>query len=167
MNNSQNSINQRSSISTNSSNREKLQNQTKLQDLAIVITSTVTRSLCTVLGMRARGHGDSKIEAHPQTRILMSLSSAMKTATHLRLFHRIKSSTRRSLGIKSSTWRSPGVGRTSCQRSFPCQRPQGSDGLWRRSPVCRRSLHSITWQGGHASHPHSWGTEMFVNLKRL
>jgi hypothetical protein len=125
------------------------------------ITSAVTRSLCTVLGMRARGHEDSKIEAHPQTQILMNLRSATKTATQLCLFRRIKSSTRRSPGIKSSTRRSPCVGRRSCQR------PQGCDGLWRRSSVCWRSLRSITWQGGHLSRPHSRGMEIFVNLKGL
>jgi hypothetical protein len=49
----------------------------------------------------------------------------------------------------------------------PCQRPHGGDGLWRRSSVCRRSLRSMTWQGRHTSHPHSWGMEVFINLKGL
>jgi hypothetical protein len=47
-----------------------------------------------LLGMRAGGHGDSKTEAHPQIQIQMNLRSTMKFSTHLRLFCRIKSSTR-------------------------------------------------------------------------
>jgi hypothetical protein len=120
-----------------------------------------------VLGMRARGHGNSKIEAHPRIQILMNLRSAMKIATFLHLFRRIKSSTRQSPSAKSSTRQSPGVGKRLRQRSSLCQRPQGGDGLWRRSSVCWRSLHSMTWQGGHASRPHLWVTEIFVNLKEL
>jgi hypothetical protein len=120
-----------------------------------------------LLGMRAGGHGDSQTEAHPQIQILMNLRSAMKIATQVRLFHRIKSSARRSPGAKSSTRWSLGVGGMSRRRSSPCWRLQGGDGLWRRSSVCRMSLHSMMWQGGHASHPHSWGTKIFVNFKGL
>jgi hypothetical protein len=47
MNNSQNSVSWRTNISTNSSNRGTLQNQTKLQDLVIVITNATTQSLYT------------------------------------------------------------------------------------------------------------------------
>jgi hypothetical protein len=35
-----------------------------------------------MLGMRAEGHRDSKIEAHPRVQILMNLRFKMKDATH-------------------------------------------------------------------------------------
>jgi hypothetical protein len=56
MNNSQNSVSQRSSISVNSSNRGKLQNQTKLQDPVTVITNATTQSMCTTLTLMGVGH---------------------------------------------------------------------------------------------------------------
>jgi hypothetical protein len=50
-----------------------------------------------LLGMRARVHRDSNTEAHPHIRILMNLHFMTTAATHLHLFRRIKSSTRRTL----------------------------------------------------------------------
>jgi hypothetical protein len=52
-----------------------------------------------LLGMRAGGHRDSNTEAHPRIWILINLRSTMKTATHLHLFHRIKSATWWCLGV--------------------------------------------------------------------
>jgi hypothetical protein len=118
-----------------------------------------------LLGMRARGHRDSNTEAHPHIRILMNLHFMMTAATHLRLFRRIKSSTRRSLGVDRAKdsrrrWR-------LCRRSSLCRRPQDGDGPWRRSSMCQRPLCLMTWRGGHVLHPHLWGTKIFVNLKEL
>jgi hypothetical protein len=38
-----------------------------------------------LLGMWAEGHGDSKIEAHPQMKVLMNLHSEMEDHTHTHL----------------------------------------------------------------------------------
>jgi hypothetical protein len=60
----------------------------------------------------------------------------------------------------------PAKGR-SRRRSALCWRPQDGDGLRQKSSVHRRSWCSMTWHGGHVSNPHSWDTEIFVNLKGL
>jgi hypothetical protein len=56
MNNLQNSASRRSSISGNSRNRGKSQNQTKLQDLVIVITNTTTQKMYIALILMDVGH---------------------------------------------------------------------------------------------------------------
>jgi hypothetical protein len=47
--------------------------------------------------MQASCHIDSNTEANPHIWILINIHFTMATATHLHLFHRIKSSTRQSL----------------------------------------------------------------------
>jgi hypothetical protein len=56
MNNSQNSVSQRFIISANSSNRGKLQNQTKFEDHVIVITNATSQSLYTTSILMIVGH---------------------------------------------------------------------------------------------------------------
>jgi hypothetical protein len=67
-----------------------------------------------LLGKRAGGHRDSKIEAHPQMQILMNLHSGTKVAIHLRTFF---------AGSSHLRW-SPGIGGRSSWRSSPCRRHQ-------------------------------------------
>jgi hypothetical protein len=55
----------------------------------------------------------------------------------------------------------------SHRRLPPHKRPQGGDGWSRRSSVHRRSLSLASQRSAHASCPHWWGTEIFVNHKGL
>jgi hypothetical protein len=51
--------------------------------------------------------------------------------------------------------------------SPPRRRPQNGEGPRRRSSACRRSPSPVPPHGGHVSHFHLWGTEIFVNHKTV
>jgi hypothetical protein len=62
-------------------------------------------------------------------------------------------------------WYKSGEGLPARGRSR--QRPQGDDESRRKSSAHWRSWCSMMWHSGHVSHPHSWGTKIFINLKWL
>jgi hypothetical protein len=82
------------------------------------------------LGMRAKGHGDFQIEAHPRMHYLMNLRPKMKVATHLCLACRIKLVTRSPSRSGRSPQRSQGGGGSASEVTLALKA-----GRWRRSQV--------------------------------
>jgi hypothetical protein len=68
--------------------------------------------------MQAKGHGDSQIEAHPQTHVPMNLRPEMSVAAHLHLVCRIESATQSPSKSGKSLQRSQG-GRGSESEVIP------------------------------------------------
>jgi hypothetical protein len=52
-------------------------------------------------------------------------------------------------------------------KATPRWKPQAGGGPQRRASARRRSSCSATQHSGHMSHPHSWGTKIFINHKGL